>query len=177
MDTFPNITFKGTVGKVRLNANMTQNVVSYTVEVNTDNSNGKLMPYLTANLQFQVGKRENVLLVPNSALRYIPQPQQIAPDARDAAANKGQRKKDKGSEGGAKDSGDRGTLWVRDGNFVRRVHVKIGWTDSVNTEVEGKDLKEGAEVVVGEVRESNGGSAGSNPFAPKMFGGGGSKEK
>jgi HlyD family secretion protein len=176
VDTFPNITFKGKVGKIRLDATMTQNVVTYTVEVNTDNSNGKLLPYLTANLQFQAGKHQNVLLVPNNALRYTPQPQQIAPDARDAPATKGQRKKDKGTEN-AKDSGDRGTLWARDGNFLRPLQVKVGWTDGVNTEVEGKDLSDGMEVVTGEVRDSNGGSGGSNPFAPKMFGGGSSKDK
>ena len=37
-----------------MNATMTQNVVTYTVVVTTDNSNGKLLPYLTANVQFEV---------------------------------------------------------------------------------------------------------------------------
>ena len=55
VDAFPRDTFAGTVGKVRLNATMTQNVVTYTVEVITDNSDGKLMPYLTANVKFLSG--------------------------------------------------------------------------------------------------------------------------
>jgi len=50
-DAFPNKEFNGTVGKVRLNATMTQNVVMYTVEVNTDNSDNTLLPYLTANVR------------------------------------------------------------------------------------------------------------------------------
>ena len=52
---------------------MTQNVVTYTIEVDTDNSDGKLLPYLTANAQFEIGRRQDVLLVPNAALRWSPQ--------------------------------------------------------------------------------------------------------
>ena len=51
---------------------MTQNVVTYTVVVATDNSDGKLLPYLTANLQFEVEQHDDVLLVPNAALRWKP---------------------------------------------------------------------------------------------------------
>jgi len=61
---------------------MTQNVVTYTVEVVTDNSSGKLLPYLTANVKFILSHRKNVLLVPNAVLRWMPQPEQIAPDSR-----------------------------------------------------------------------------------------------
>ena len=43
---------------------MTQNVVTYTVEVTTDNSNGMLLPYLTANVQFEVEEHKDVLVVP-----------------------------------------------------------------------------------------------------------------
>ena len=61
--------FQGKVAQVRLNATMSQNVVTYTVVVAVDNPEGKLLPYLTANVQFEVGRRDNVLLVPNAALR------------------------------------------------------------------------------------------------------------
>ncbi len=80
VDAHPGVVFPGEVGKVRLNATMTQNVVTYTVEVITDNSDGKLIPYLTANLKFMVAERRDVLLVPNAALRWTPQPDQIAPE-------------------------------------------------------------------------------------------------
>ena len=72
VDAHAGQTFHGTVSQVRLNATMTQNVVTYTVEVTTDNSAGRLLPYLTANLKFQVGERNEVLLVPNAALRWQP---------------------------------------------------------------------------------------------------------
>src|SRR5437763_1290261 len=90
VDAFPNRAFKGTVGKVRLNATMTQNVVTYTVEIVTDNSDGTLLPYLTANVGFNVAKHENVLLVPNAALRWSPSDaDQVAPDVRSQYASGG----------------------------------------------------------------------------------------
>jgi HlyD family secretion protein len=72
VDAFPGETFKGVVGKIRLNAQMTQNVVTYTVEVNTENPSYRLMPYLTANVLFESARRENVMMVPNAALRWAP---------------------------------------------------------------------------------------------------------
>ena len=71
-DTFPGREFKGTVGKIRLNATMTQNVVMYTVEVNTENPDKLLLPYLTANVRFVARQESNALLVPNAALRWTP---------------------------------------------------------------------------------------------------------
>ena len=82
-DAFPGRQFEGTVGKVRLNATMTQNVVMYTVVVNTENADKVLLPYLTANVEFTVGKQTNALLVPNAALRWSPSsPGQIAAGVR-----------------------------------------------------------------------------------------------
>ena len=86
VDAHPGQTFHGKVTQIRMNATMTQNVVTYTVVVTTDNSSGKLLPYLTANVQFEVDKRSGVLLVPNAALRWKPQASQIAPAANKAAA-------------------------------------------------------------------------------------------
>jgi HlyD family secretion protein len=167
VDAFPGETFRGVVGKVRLNATMTQNVVTYTVEVNTDNSSGKLLPYLTANVVFEVGRHESVLLVPNAALRWWPQPDQIAPEAR-ASPGKA-RRKESGTKDTTKDPGERGTVWVKDGQFVRPVQVKIGWSDGNVTELRDDTLPEDTQVVTGESRLATNDAA-SNPFAPKMFG-------
>ena len=90
VDALPGLVFHGQVGKIRLNATMSQNVVTYTVEVNTDNEDGKLLPYLTANVKFTVGHRQNVLLVPNAALRWLPRPNQIAPVDGDSLAAPGE---------------------------------------------------------------------------------------
>ena len=76
VDAFSGETFHGKVLQVRLNAQMTQNVVTYTVVVITDNKSGRLLPYLTANLRFVVDTKHDVLLVPNVALRWKPRPAQ-----------------------------------------------------------------------------------------------------
>jgi HlyD family secretion protein len=186
VDAYPGQVFTGQVGKVRLNASMTQNVVTYTVEVITDNSNGKLLPYLTANVQFEVGRREGVLMVPNAALRWSAPPQLIAKNARGAGSG-GQRKAGGGSGGapgggGAAVSGadsPRGTVWVQDGKFVRPIRVQAGLSDGTMTEVQSDKLPEGTEVVISQsVSSGHGGSAAdttsagtnTNPFIPQMPG-------
>jgi len=72
VDAFPNQTFTGEVRKVRLNATMTQNVVTYTAEIATDNPDKRLLPYLTANVRFIVEEARDTLAVPNAALRWAP---------------------------------------------------------------------------------------------------------
>jgi HlyD family secretion protein len=188
VDAHADRTFKGTVLQTRLNASMTQNVVTYTVVVETDNSDGKLLPYLTANIQFEVNKRENVLLVPNSALRYKPSTaESVVPDARaDYLKKQQQRTKaapgettppagDAKSADAKKENRDRAILWVAEGDFVRPVKVQIGLTDGVNTEIVKGDIQDGAVVVSGE-NHGTATAGTNNPFAPKMFGGSGKKE-
>lgn len=169
VDAYPGEVFQGEVGKVRLNATMTQNVVTYTVEVNTDNSSGKLLPYLTANVKFIVGEKHNVLLVPNAALRWVPLADQIAPEFR--------TKKEKGMEAAAKGKPEpdkeeqaRGVVWVPKGSQVRPIKVKLGLSDGSSTEVASSKLKEGELVVLSEAEKKagNGGGSGS-PFAPQLF--------
>jgi HlyD family secretion protein len=170
-DSYPNQVFQGEVGKIRLNATMTQNVVTYTVEVNTNNDDGKLLPYLTANVQFKIGRRQGVLLVPNTALRWSPRPNQILLQSRKRSDTFGSsRRDDSSSSGAASGLQERGTLWVEQDKFVRPVHVNIGLTDGILTEVEGKYLTEGLQVVVGEARgETAGGpSADRSPFTPQL---------
>jgi HlyD family secretion protein len=173
VDARPGQTFSGKVAKVRLNATMTQNVVTYTVVVATDNSSGRLLPYLTANVQFEVARHTNVFIVPNVALRWTPRPEEIAPEFRQAAlpsgtggAEKSGRPAQPAAERGR---GRTGVLWTRDGDYVRPVRVRTGLNDGTMTEVEGKDLKEGLEVVVGEeVPEATGVGTSTNPFTPQF---------
>jgi HlyD family secretion protein len=53
VDACPGKTFRGKVDQIRLNATMTQNVVTYTVVIATDNPDGRVLPYLTAKVQFE----------------------------------------------------------------------------------------------------------------------------
>ncbi|HUI44387.1 MAG TPA: efflux RND transporter periplasmic adaptor subunit [Nitrospirota bacterium] len=152
VDAYPDQIFEGRVGKIRLNATMTQNVVTYTVEVNTRNDDGKLLPYLTANAQFKIGHLQDVLLVPNAALRWSPRPAQIAPELPQASHPHGgslNRKSDGGS-GTVGAPQTHGIIWVEQGKFVRPVDVNVGLSDGMVTEVESNDLIEGTRVVVGE---------------------------
>jgi HlyD family secretion protein len=158
-DAFPGRRFEGTVGKVRLNATMTQNVVMYTVIVNTENSDKVLLPYLTANVDFTVSQQTNVLLVPNAALRWSPSsPSEIAADVRS------QNSIDPLSDAkGA--NGSQGVIWLKNGNYVRPVKVKIGTSDGSDSAVTGGTLKEGDEVVTGETTGPEQGAT-QNPFLP-----------
>ena len=172
VDAFPGEKFKGEVIQIRLNATLTQNVVTYTVVVSTDNPKQRLLPYMTANLDFEIDRHKDVLRVLNAALRWQPSPQQVAPDAR-ADFMKALRAQS-GAAGGSqpqaakKDSHDRGRVWVEDGDFVRPLKVRIGLSDGLMTEIVGGDLQEGTAVVVGEVHDNNS-SGTSNPFTPQMF--------
>jgi HlyD family secretion protein len=89
VDAYPGEIFRGSVYQIRKNATMTQNVVTYTVVVDADNSDLRLYPYLTANVSFQVEERKNVLKVPNGALRWKPRAEMVAPEYRDSLASSG----------------------------------------------------------------------------------------
>ena len=174
IDAYPGTTFQGEVGKVRLNATMTQNVVTYTVEINTDNSDGKLIPYLTANVKFMVAERKDVLLVPNAALRWVPQPDQIDQASRQQPKKDKGGKKSKGEDSsGAKEAKAepvRGTVWVPTGRHVRPLRLRLGLSDGSMTEVQGAGLQEGIQVVLAEQpKEAGGPTSSGSPFTPQLF--------
>jgi HlyD family secretion protein len=199
VDAYPADVFHGTVGQIRLNATMTQNVVTYTVVVNVDNEEGKLdpyaatgavpgttqgtrnrkdvpvgdklLPYLTANLQFKVDERTDALLVPNAALHYRPQVALVAPDHR-ALYEQGLRRAttEDAPEPASKKRHTRATIWVPDGDFVRPIKVRVGLTDGLMTEVVDviKDqLTPETEIVTGENQTAASRDTTVNPFGPR----------
>ena len=160
VDALPDEVFHGEVTQVRLNAKMTQNVVVYTVVVTTDNSDLKLLPYLTANVTFEVDRRDNVLTVPNAALRYTPRPELIVaalPAPAEAEASAKPIAAAKQTE----------TIWIRQGQGVAPLEVVVGASDRSNTEVISDQLEPGMEVVLGE-QQAGAAEQVNNPFAPKM---------
>ena len=72
VDAFPKRTFEGTVSQVRQSPQTVQNVVTYDVVVSVDNSDLALMPGMTAASRIVVDQRNDVIRVPNQALRYKP---------------------------------------------------------------------------------------------------------
>ena len=188
VDAFPGQNFRGEVGKVRLNASMTQNVVTYTVEVITENTTGQLLPYLTADVQFEQARHDNVLMAPNAALRWTPTTEQVAPASRDAAEksapNKQQRSGSRmpasgtaqtsgnsttaGNNAGSGNSTGSGTLWILEGKYVRPLPVRTGLSNSTMTEVQGEGATEGLEIVAGAQAKAAAQTDSSNPFAPRI---------
>jgi HlyD family secretion protein len=180
VDAFPGERFRGEVGKVRLNASMTQNVVTYTVEVITDNADGRLLPYLTANVQFELSRLDTVLLVPNAALRWTPPAEQI-PQASGGSIESPPPTRETSESGSRPGAGSGhtpgegtrpGVVWVLEGEHVRPVPVRTGPSDGAMTQVEGRDLVEGLEVVTGLNTQAGGPADASNPFAPRLLRGG-----
>ncbi len=156
VDAFPGETFSGKVHKIRLNATMSQNVVTYVVEVSAENPDGKLLPYLTASVKFILAQRKNVLTVPNAALRFRPDPAQLPPELANVKAGAGER-----------------LVWVLTEKGPQPVKVRTGLNDGVVSEILSGDLAEGAQVITGatvsmtvEKAPANGADAGS-PFLPK----------
>ncbi|MFL5243207.1 MAG: efflux RND transporter periplasmic adaptor subunit [Gemmataceae bacterium] len=178
VDAYPNHTFLGNVApdQPRLNASMTQNVVTYTVVVATDNEDLKLKPYLTANLQFEIAKRPDVLAVPNSALRWRPtQVAEIAPEEREAYAASMRKKPGEKGQGAERET-DRGIVWVEEEGFVRPIKVRTGLTDGAMTEITQGELDVGTNLVVGEIHQGPG-QENKNPFTPQLFRGNQNKDK
>ncbi len=161
VDAYPDERFEGQVGKIRLNASMTQNVVTYTVEVVTDNSDGRLLPYLTANLKFETKRSDNALIVPNQALKWSP-------------SGKGEKAGSPSGSGSSRRDGAAGTLWVLGGNTLKPVRVSLGVTDGSETAVSSPEIGEGMAVVTGiktksEISSGSGSQQSStNPFVPQI---------
>jgi len=170
VDTHEDEVFRGVVTQIRMNAQMSQNVVTYTVVVTTDNSSGLLLPYLTANVHFEVETRHDVLLVPNVALRWSPDVSQLDPSVSKSILDEPVDRKE-----------GKGRIWVTEGDHrVRPIDVIVGVSDGSvteisnteagNTEVGNNALKEGLLVVIGEAETSadNADENTSNPFLPKF---------
>lgn len=157
VDAFPNRNFVGEVQQIRLNPTNQQNVVTYNVRINVANPEQVLLPGMTAYVNIGVQKREDVLLVPNAALRFKPA------EAAEKKAENGQKPAStagmppagegggpKGPGKGKKRDGQSGTVYVLADGELKPVSVQLGITDNRNTEVLSGDLAVGARIVTGE---------------------------
>jgi HlyD family secretion protein len=78
VQAYPNDAFEGTVRQVRLQSSVLENVVNYTVVIEVSNPSGRLLPGMTATVDFLTGEARNVLMVPNAALRFRPTEEMLA---------------------------------------------------------------------------------------------------
>jgi HlyD family secretion protein len=184
-------TFKGVVKQVRLQSATTDNVVNYTVVVSVENPQGKLLPGMTARVNFMTKAAENVLEVTNAALRFKPTEAQLAElkaqqqktstaqtgtsgTAQTSTAQTGTTTtRDRSawrsrSGNGTGAAASFGTLYYLDANGKLAVaRVRTGVSDGTNTEVTGRTLKEGMKVIAGNVTaatQSAQTSTSSTPF-------------
>jgi HlyD family secretion protein len=72
VDAFPGEEFEGIVSQIRLEPVVTQNVVTYATVVDAPNPNLRLKPGMTATITLEIARRENILRIPNAALRFRP---------------------------------------------------------------------------------------------------------
>jgi HlyD family secretion protein len=77
VEAYPDKNFSGKVSQIRKVPTESDNVVNYTVIVSTENSEGLLLPGMTANMEFLVLERRDVLLVPTAVFRFSP-PEDVA---------------------------------------------------------------------------------------------------
>ena len=167
VQALPGRTFTGTVQQVRLQSTTVDNVVNYTVVVTVENTDGKLLPGMTARVDFLVNSAVNVLKVANAALRYRPSdellkqfgatppptdattPSGSNPAARAAGGSGGLRaRRDQGTASGRGNGS--GTLYSLDANGKLQVaRVQTGISDGAATELRGHDVTEGMKVIDG----------------------------
>jgi HlyD family secretion protein len=142
-------TFKGEVRQVRLNPTTQQNVVTYDVVVAVDNPEQVLMPGMTAYVNITVAQRDDVLAVPNAALRFRPAdaaPRGDKPKGEGKPAG-GEKRGHGGGERGKGETGLRGTVYVLENGQPKAVRIGIGITDNRNSEVLEGELKAGTMVI------------------------------
>ncbi|GAN34562.1 MAG: efflux RND transporter periplasmic adaptor subunit [Candidatus Brocadia sp. AMX2] len=138
VDAFPEDLFEGKVSEIRMAPIIFQNVVTYDTIINVDNTSLKLKPGMTANTSILVARVENVLRVPNVALRYTPS---------EILKGEGDKKALVDRKFARKTSLH---IWVLERGKLKQVAVKPGIGDDGFTEILEGDVKEGQEVVIGE---------------------------
>jgi len=156
VDAYPDKIFPGRVSVIR-NAPITvQNVVTYDVVVLVPNPDKILKPGMTANVSIITAEKNNVLAVPNAALRFRP------PEKANAAKKAPELKPPEGKELERKGP----VVWRLENNKPKRVSITVGISDGSNTEVAAGELKAGEEVIV--LAVDNKTKAGSS-FTGRLF--------
>lgn len=155
VDAFPARRFKGQVYQVRNAPTVVQNVVTYDAVVRIDNKELLLKPGMTANVQFLVSQRENVLTIPNMALRF--KPPEDKDEAQDllrqeklrTAAKPGARRTSRFGGRSVGRSGRRVRIYVLRDSKAQPLEVSLGITDGSKTEIRGGDISDNDMVIVG----------------------------
>lgn len=156
VDAFPNQEFQGVVKQLRLNPTVTSNVVTYDVVISVDNPDEILLPGMTAYVNIEIERKNDVLLVPNSALRF-----KLAENDAAAGSARGPNGNNRQQEPG------HGKIYVLQGGKPVAIEVNTGITDGRVTEIFSDSLQPGDKVIVGDTLQQSTGSTSSMRF--RMF--------
>ncbi len=137
VDAYTDATFTGSVTQVRISPKSSNSVVSYTVIVKVNNDEEKLMPGMTANVSLIVTEKNDILLVPNAALRFNPNVNT------NVQAQMGPRRR-----GGNVAAVETPGVYVLMNKKPVKIEVEKGITDGTRTEILS-GVEEGTEVLVG----------------------------
>ena len=138
VDAFPTQSFNGKVSAVRLNATTVQNVVTYTTVVDFDSPDMKLFPGMTAYVNIPVATANNVVKVPNGALRYKPDltADQLTAAFQKAGMQQGSASGRNRSKSGQDSQSTTAVVWkIGSDKQLAPVLIKLGITDHTSTEV------------------------------------------
>ncbi len=142
VDAYPNRTFQSKVLSLRNEPKTDQNVVSYEAVLEVDNSELLLRPGMTATATIVAEKHDNVLAVPNAALRFSPPKEAQFQPPPGLGLGRGAKKPGQGSE----DQGKR-IFGLSAGQPVS-LPIKAGASDGQMTEIVSDQVKEGTPVIV-----------------------------
>jgi HlyD family secretion protein len=156
IDAYPGQTFTGKVRQVRLQPTVTNNVVSYTTVIDVPNPDQQLKPGMTATLDIEVARADDVLQVPAAALRFRPTEAVLTSTGSGPRANAGRT------------DGRGGRVWLRTATGLSPVSVQVGLSDNVTVAVNGEGLEEGAQVVTGLAAPNSAPASGAASGSPLM---------
>lgn len=187
VQAYPDKKFYGQVVQIRLNSQVVSNVVEYTVVVNADNLENILLPGMTATIDFIIQESDNVLAVPNAALKYMPAQQtldglkgtiqnkiQNLPDSIKAKLNSLRRNgsnqnknASQTSQSGGNQSVNIAKIWYLDDNGkLNFSFALLGITDGMITEITWSgSLNKGMKVITG-IQNNAAGTLNSNKPNP-----------
>jgi HlyD family secretion protein len=148
VDAFPGQSFKGTVRQIRNAATTVQNVVTYDAVIDVENPDLSLRPGMTANVTFVVANKDDVLHIPNSALRFRPSADLASFLKLEIPKGKrpgGERGPGGQARGEGEDAGR--TVWVLKDQMPSPARIKVGVSDGSKTEVTEGPLQLGDLVI------------------------------
>ncbi len=159
VDAFPGRKFRGVVSQVRYAETVVDNVVTYTTLIDVDNPDLSLRPGMTATILFEIEKAENVLIVPNTALRFDPNA------ASTASINWMQPGKGRVA---------RPRVFKMVNESLVEIPLELGLNDGSSTQIVSGEIKDGDDVVTEII---SGGAGGARTGGPPMGGAGGNRSR